>query len=245
MTAPEPPRAGEPETARHGKSAAAFRTISEVADELDLPTHVLRFWESKFPQVKPLKRGGGRRYYRPEDVDAAARIRQCLYQHGYTIRGVQKLLRDGAVPRGGRVAGPCPQPIPPPARSAPPPPSAPRRRRRAARSGGATIAPAPTRSQEAAARARARNSQTSLEQADARTALLRDRAEPVAAAVARPRTQQYDPPLARSRLGRSVAQPGSASAWGAEGREFESLRSDQPPFSPPASRRIRTRRVAA
>ncbi|MFZ3235709.1 MAG: MerR family transcriptional regulator [Stellaceae bacterium] len=106
MTPPEPPRAGEPETTRHGKSAAAFRTTSEVAEELDLPTHVLRFWESKFAQVKPLKRGGGRRYYRPEDVDLLRRIRQCLYQHGYTIRGVQQLLRDGVLPSGAAASPP-------------------------------------------------------------------------------------------------------------------------------------------
>lgn len=82
------------------KSAAAFRTTGEVAYELDLPAHVLRFWESKFPQIKPLKRGGGRRYYRPQDVDLLRRIRQCLYQEGYTIRGVQKLLREGALRSG-------------------------------------------------------------------------------------------------------------------------------------------------
>jgi DNA-binding transcriptional MerR regulator len=82
---------------RPAKSAAAFRTISEVAAELDVPQHVLRFWESKFPQVKPLKRGGGRRYYRPEDVVLLRRIRQCLYQEGYTIKGVQRLLREGAL----------------------------------------------------------------------------------------------------------------------------------------------------
>src|ERR671929_190069 len=76
------------------KSPSAFRTISEVAEELDVPQHVLRFWESKFPQVKPLKRGGGRRYYRPEDIVLLRRIRQCLYQEGYTIRGVQRLLRE-------------------------------------------------------------------------------------------------------------------------------------------------------
>src|SRR5690348_1024029 len=84
-------------TGRLAKSAAAFRTISEVAEELDVPQHVLRFWESKFAQVKPLKRGGGRRYYRPEDVLLLRRIRQCLYQDGYTIKGVQRLLRDGAL----------------------------------------------------------------------------------------------------------------------------------------------------
>jgi DNA-binding transcriptional MerR regulator len=79
---------------RGGKSAGAFRTISEVASELDVPQHVLRFWESKFAQVKPLKRGGGRRYYRPEDVELLRRIRSLLYEDGYTIKGVQKLLRE-------------------------------------------------------------------------------------------------------------------------------------------------------
>jgi DNA-binding transcriptional MerR regulator len=79
---------------RAGKSGAAFRTTGEVSEELDLPPHVLRFWESKFPEIKPLKRGGGRRYYRPEDVELLRRIRQFLYQEGYTIRGVQKLLRE-------------------------------------------------------------------------------------------------------------------------------------------------------
>lgn len=78
---------------RAGKSAAAFRTISEVAGELDVAQHVLRFWESKFPQVRPLKRGGGRRYYRPEDVDLLRQIRSLLYDEGYTIKGAQKLLK--------------------------------------------------------------------------------------------------------------------------------------------------------
>jgi DNA-binding transcriptional MerR regulator len=76
------------------KSAQAFRTISEVAAELDLPQHVLRFWETKFSQVRPMKRGGGRRYYRPEDLVLLRRIRKLLYDDGYTIKGVQKLLRD-------------------------------------------------------------------------------------------------------------------------------------------------------
>ncbi len=75
------------------KSPDAFRTISEVADELDLPQHVLRFWETRFPQIKPMKRGGGRRYYRPDDVDLLKGIRHLLYDHGYTIKGVQKLLK--------------------------------------------------------------------------------------------------------------------------------------------------------
>lgn len=75
------------------KAPSAFRTISEVADELDVPQHVLRFWETKFTQIKPLKRGGGRRYYRPEDVALLKRIHNLLYTEGYTIKGVQKLLK--------------------------------------------------------------------------------------------------------------------------------------------------------
>ncbi len=76
------------------KATGAFRTISEVADELGVQQHVLRFWETKFSQVRPLKRGGGRRYYRPEDVDLLKRIHHLLYVEGYTIKGVQKLLKD-------------------------------------------------------------------------------------------------------------------------------------------------------
>ena len=84
-------------TRRVEKSASAFRTISEVADELEVPQHVLRFWETKFPQVRPLKRGGGRRYYRPEDVDLLRQIRSLLYHEGYTIKGVQRLMREGSL----------------------------------------------------------------------------------------------------------------------------------------------------
>ena len=76
------------------KAPDAFRTISEVADDLDLPQHVLRFWESRFPQIKPMKRGGGRRYYRPEDIDLLRGIRHLLYGEGYTIRGVQRILKE-------------------------------------------------------------------------------------------------------------------------------------------------------
>ncbi|MDQ2101229.1 MerR family transcriptional regulator [Azospirillum isscasi] len=79
------------------KSATAFRTISEVSSELDVPQHVLRFWEGKFPQLRPLKRGGGRRYYRPEDVELLRQIQSLLYGEGYTIKGVQRLLKDGQV----------------------------------------------------------------------------------------------------------------------------------------------------
>ena len=79
------------------KAPDAFRTISEVADELDLPQHVLRFWESRFPHIRPMKRGGGRRYYRPEDIDLLRGIRHLLYGDGYTIRGVQRILREQGV----------------------------------------------------------------------------------------------------------------------------------------------------
>ena len=84
---------------RRGQSAEAFRTISEAAGDLELPQHVWRFWETKFPHIRPLKRGGGRRYYRPEDLLLLRRIRDLLYDDGYTINGVQKLLRrsDGKI----------------------------------------------------------------------------------------------------------------------------------------------------
>ena len=99
---------------RPAKSADAFRTIGEVADDLELPQHVLRFWETKFTQVKPLKRGGGRRYYRPDDVALLRAIRSLLYEQGLTIRGVQKLLREqgvravvgeGGTPTAATIAG--------------------------------------------------------------------------------------------------------------------------------------------
>lgn len=86
------------------KSPSAFRTISEVSDLLEVPQHVLRFWETKFTQVRPLKRGGGRRYYRPEDIDLLQQIRDLLYSEGYTIKGVQRLLREGRVKAGGGTA---------------------------------------------------------------------------------------------------------------------------------------------
>jgi len=86
---------------RSRKAPNAFRTISEVADDLHIPQHVLRFWESKFNQVKPLKRGGGRRYYRPDDIALLRRIADLLYTQGYTIKGVQRLLRE----TGGKLEG--------------------------------------------------------------------------------------------------------------------------------------------
>jgi DNA-binding transcriptional MerR regulator len=79
------------------KSPEAFRTISEVADAIDLPQHVLRFWETRFPQIRPLKRAGGRRYYRPEDIDRLRLIKRLLYDEGYTIKGVQKLFKEQGV----------------------------------------------------------------------------------------------------------------------------------------------------
>ncbi|HEX8126771.1 MAG TPA: MerR family transcriptional regulator [Allosphingosinicella sp.] len=98
-----------------GKSEQAFRTIGELASELDVPQHILRYWESRFPQLKPLQRAGNRRYYRPADVALARRIHRLLNQDGYTIRGVQQLLASGAgddtahaiegIPEPARAAG--------------------------------------------------------------------------------------------------------------------------------------------
>ena len=79
------------------KSPEAFRTISEVSKDLSLPQHVLRFWETKFAQIKPIKRGGGRRYYRPEDVKLLKGIKSLLYNDGYTIRGVQKVIKQNGM----------------------------------------------------------------------------------------------------------------------------------------------------
>jgi DNA-binding transcriptional MerR regulator len=79
------------------KSAEAFRTIGEVAGELGIPKHVLRFWEGRFPQIRPMKRGGGRRYYRPEDMELLRGIRALLHSDGYTIKGVQKILREQGI----------------------------------------------------------------------------------------------------------------------------------------------------
>lgn len=107
------------------KSPEAFRTISEVADELDVPQHVLRFWESKFSQIKPMKRGGGRRYYRPSDIDLLRGIRHLLYGQGYTIRGVQKILREHGISYvvecGNSTAMAYPKPRPAPGGSDMPP----------------------------------------------------------------------------------------------------------------------------
>ena len=87
------------------KSAEAFRTISEVAEALDLPAHVLRFWETRFTQIKPVKRGGGRRYYRPDQIDLLRGIKTLLYAEGLTIKGVQKILREKGVRHVQEVGG--------------------------------------------------------------------------------------------------------------------------------------------
>lgn len=97
------------------KSAEAFRTIGEVADELGIQKHVLRFWEGRFPQIRPMKRGGGRRYYRPEDMELLRGIRALLRAEGYTIRGVQKILREHGVEQvkaAAKRAAPPPATVP-------------------------------------------------------------------------------------------------------------------------------------
>ena len=91
---PSPPAGASPPTE---KGPEAYRTIREVADSMDLPQHVLRFWETRFPQIRPLKRAGGRRYYRPEDIERLRLIRRLLYDEGYTIKGVQKLFKEQGV----------------------------------------------------------------------------------------------------------------------------------------------------
>src|SRR5712692_7916509 len=100
------------------KAPDAFRTISEVAAELEVPQHVLRFWESRFHEIRPMKRGGGRRFYRPQDVDLLRGIRHLLYGEGYTIRGVQRILREQGQRFVGNVWQPgAPQPTPMPSDS--------------------------------------------------------------------------------------------------------------------------------
>jgi DNA-binding transcriptional MerR regulator len=99
------------------KSPDAFRTISEAADELDLPQHVLRFWETRFSTIKPLKRGGGRRYYRPEDVLLLKGIRHLLYDQGFTIKGVQKILKDQGARHVAAIGNGGVEALPPPSAS--------------------------------------------------------------------------------------------------------------------------------
>lgn len=107
-------RTGSTARERTGKSPDAYRTIGEAADELGVPRHVLRFWETRFSQLRPMKRAGARRYYRPEDIALIGRIRDLLYEEGYSIRGVRKLLKSGGVrglaespAAGGETRGPA------------------------------------------------------------------------------------------------------------------------------------------
>jgi len=93
-----------------GKSEHAFRTIGELAEELGLPQHILRYWETRFPQLRPLQRAGNRRYYRPDDVALARRIHRLLNQEGYTIRGVQRVLSEGAAEPAAAPPAPAPAP---------------------------------------------------------------------------------------------------------------------------------------
>lgn len=110
------PSALDSRSRSYEKSERAFRTIGEVAIELDVAQHVLRFWESRFSQVRPVQRAGGRRYYRPEDVDLLRRIRGLLYEQGYTIKGVQRLLSGGRAAQLAMVepaAASLPEPVEP------------------------------------------------------------------------------------------------------------------------------------
>lgn len=128
-----------------GKAAEAFRTISEVADDLEIPKHVLRFWEVKFPQIRPMKRGGGRRFYRPEDLELLRGIRHLLHAEGYTIKGVQKILREQGIDHVKAFGKDedAAAPTPAAAAQAETPPPAQRRARGTAR--GATAKPSTAR----------------------------------------------------------------------------------------------------
>jgi DNA-binding transcriptional MerR regulator len=117
------PRA--PANAPMEKGPEAYRTIREVADSLDLPQHVLRFWETRFPQIRPLKRAGGRRYYRPDDIERLRIIKRLLYDEGYTIKGVQKLFKEQGVQALSAVALSPVEPLEAPASAAEPPAWAP------------------------------------------------------------------------------------------------------------------------
>jgi DNA-binding transcriptional MerR regulator len=101
------------------KAPDAFRTISEAAEDLDLPQHVLRFWETRFPQIRPLKRGGGRRYYRPDDLEFLRGLKHLLHAERYTIKGVQKILKDQGVKAVQRAGRPVAAPVSPPPAASP------------------------------------------------------------------------------------------------------------------------------
>ncbi len=210
----------EPGRVKPRKAPNAFRTISEVADELHIPQHVLRFWETKFPQVKPLKRGGGRRYYRPDDIALLRRISDLLYIQGYTIKGVQRLLREG----GGKLSDDIPpataaeraeaeveQAAVPAEPSQLPMPGLPPPEEPASASGGARPA-SRGRGDPEMERLRSILAETCASWRSCERCCRDPRCGCGAALLHRPR--------------RSVAQPGSASVWGTGGRGFESRRSD-------------------
>ena len=134
------------------KAADAFRTISEVADELDVPKHVLRFWEIRFPQIKPMKRGGGRRYYRPADLELLRGIRHLLHNEGYTIKGVQKILREQGVEqvKNSLLAATSPTTRSATTAAVPPPAAGRVKRRDSPTSGRSSRAGAPPRDRKAA-----------------------------------------------------------------------------------------------
>lgn len=153
------------------KAAEAFRTISEVADELEIPKHVLRFWEQKFPQIRPMKRGGGRRYYRPEDLELLRGIRRLLHLEGYTIRGVQKILRTQGVDevKKGRTDRTSDPPLPGAMEAA----AAPRAKRQRAKPGPAERASsAPVRAEQRLPAEIRRSLQIALVELEACRALL-------------------------------------------------------------------------
>ena len=183
------------------KSPEAFRTISEVADALDVPPHVLRFWETRFAQVKPVKRGGGRRYYRPEDVRLLRGIRGLLYDDGMTIKGVQKILRERGI-RHVIGLGTVPEPTarrPTPVRRRPAPPPKPVARRRAA----------PPPAQRAAAAAAPRRRPTSSSPpagGDRHATVAAPRERPAAAAARRHRRDKRALQGARRRARRRCAR---------------------------------------
>lgn len=123
---PGPPPGPRPVAATGAKSPAAMRTITEVSAELGVPQHILRFWETRFPDLRPLKRGGNRRYYRPADIALCRALHRLLHTDGYTVKGVQKLLAaEGARALAARITGEDPEPPPAPAAPAPPAPALP------------------------------------------------------------------------------------------------------------------------
>ena len=180
-----------------GKSPEAYRTIGEVSDMLGVAQHVLRFWESRFSQIKPVKRAGNRRYYRPDDIALIRRIRELLHEEGYSIRGVQKLLKTSGVKgviEGADMPG---------------------------RDGGPAAAPADNMTSFATCLA------NSGKFAICCGEIIRPQGVALRARRSTLRAVKREYPGRSARSCRSVAQSGSALVWGTRGRGFESRRSDQ------------------